>query len=332
MKNDNNENNEVEQSLHEPIVNAVKAIVDPVTEQNRKELSFRKYKFWLLGALFVGVVVMNAGAEVIQRYTKLDNNYVAMVKIDGAIAPGTQASPEVINPFLRKAFEDTYAKGVIIHINSPGGTPVAASAIRDMILKLRKEYPDKKVIAVGADYMTSGAYLVATGADTIYANQSSLVGSIGVIVRAFGADKFMERVGVERRVIHAGENKAGMDTFLPFSEFDRVRMQDQLEIIHGQFISMVKESRGDKLDLKQDDIFTGAYWTGNKAKEMGLIDHVGYLVNISEEVFGTSTYKVYKVKKSLFKAITEPVTASITSGLGEWLQVSMYNRPLMMVQ
>jgi protease IV len=315
---------------HNAILLAVKTLVDPLMDQNKRDFNFRRYKFWLVGAFFVGILFMRVGAEQIEDFFNLDNEYVSLVKISGPIMPGSSSSAESIIPFMEKAFEDDKSKGVIIHINSPGGTPVASSAIRNRIVELREEYPDKKVIAVGSDYMTSGAYMVASGAETIYANESSLVGSIGVIVRAFGADKLAEKVGVERRVIYAGQNKSGMDTFLPLTTNIKDRLQSQLAVIHEQFINKIKSSRGDKLDTTRDDMFTGAYWTGEEARSMGLIDGLGHLSTISEKEFGTSEFKVLAAKKTLFEAFNP--LSSVTSAIDAYVSLSSHNRPLLMIE
>ncbi len=311
------------------MVAAITRATDPLLKQSKSQNSFARYKFWLMFAFMFGIFIMQAGSEYIQRHTKLENNYVSLVKINGPIGPGKMASPEVVNPLLVAAFKDTHSKGVIINVNSPGGTPVAASAIRQRIIELRDEYPDKRVIVVGGDYLTSGAYMIATGADEIYTDESSIVGSIGVIVRAFGATQLAEKLGVERRVIHAGANKAGMDTFLPFDESDKHKMEEQLNIVHQQFIAKVKQSRGEKLALNNDDLFTGAYWTGNVAQELGLIDGIGHLATISNDIYGTSNFKVYKGKKSFLSSLREPSQASISSFLDS-TGLTMLNQPLLM--
>jgi protease-4 len=306
----------------------VKASMAPAMEINKRDLQFRKWKFILISAFVVGVMLMQKNAQILESLTSFGDGYVNVVEVNGAIQPGKSASPENIIPLLEKAFKDNSAKGVVVYINSPGGTPVAAGAIRSRIIELREEYPDKEVLAVGGDYMTSGAYLVATGTDHIYANDSSLVGSIGVIIRTFGATELADKLGIERRVLHAGANKVGMDTFLPLSDHQRDHLQKGIETVHKQFIAKVQESRKGKITGDPDKLFSGEYWTGEEALSYGLIDGLGHLHSITNKHFETTKLKRFRPIKSFAESINP--LASITAGIGDQMDQASVPYPLLM--
>ena len=177
---DDNQNNEPKRNLADVdvVMKACETVLGPMVVQRQKEHKFQRIKFFMFLAFFAVVLLINFFGEDLHKKFVLKDDYVSVVRVTGEIMPGKPASSEVIIPLLEKAFSDKTAKGVIIHINSPGGTPVAAGEIHDRIISLQEEYPSKTVIAVSGDYLTSGAYMVATGADTIYTNQASLVGSV----------------------------------------------------------------------------------------------------------------------------------------------------------
>lgn len=307
----------------ELVMHTVDTILKPIVNQQKREHNFGRLKFYLFIAFFIGVLGLNFFAEDLHKRFTLHNDYVSLVRLDGEIMPGAPASPEVINPLLEKAFSDTTSKGVILQINSPGGTPVAAGEIRSRIISLREEYPDKDFVVVGGDYMTSGAYLIASGGDTLYANQASLVGSIGVIIRSFGYNEIAKKVGVERRIINAGDNKNRFDSWLPLSRKDKVKLERQLGIVHKQFIAQVKESRGDRLKFEEyPDMFSGDYWTGDEALKMGLIDGTMTLAAASNKHFGTTRFRVYKPSQpllgNLLGSLVKTVSAEVKTTVGTY--------------
>jgi len=313
-------------------IDELRTLVEPMAKTQRSAVRLRWLRWGVGISLLVGILVMNTMADKIQQYIQLKNDYVAVVGINGAIMEQTPASPTAVIPLLEKAFKDAGAKGVIIQINSPGGAPVAADAIRDRIVALREEYPEKEVVVVGEDYMTSGAYLIALGADEIYAAEASNVGSIGVIVRMFGFNELAERYGVERRVLKAGKNKAGLDQWLPLKEEDKAEVTAQLEEIHDWFIGRVRDSRGEKL-VETEETFTGKTWLGQEAREMGLIDGIGTLASVAEEKFGTTNVRRYQAKPSL-RSMLNPM-ASVISGDLEAVSTmisadTFYRGPLLM--
>lgn len=258
-----------------------------------KEHRARSIRFYLLvGAIILPSLIYGIATSAFlnKDSEKNPNEYAALVKIDGPIEDGGEASALSVMPALEAAFKDEKAKGVVLLINSPGGTPVQSGVIHDRILTLKKKY-NKPVIAMGRDMMTSGAYMVAVAADKIYANEASMVGSIGVVIRGFGLSNVLNRYGVERRVYAAGKNKNTMDPFSPEQPEDVEKTKEMLDKIHQQFIEKVKAGRGDRLKKDDEFLFTGGYWTGVEAQEYGLIDAVGDLPKALAENFGVEAVK-----------------------------------------
>ncbi|MFQ6023671.1 MAG: S49 family peptidase [Acidiferrobacterales bacterium] len=214
----------------------------------------------------------------------ISGKYTALVDLDGIIGAAGVASADNVVSGLRGAF-DSGAKGVILRTNSPGGSPVQASYINSEIQRLRKLHPDTPIYAVIRDMCASGCYYAVAAADKIYANQSSIVGSIGVFMNGFGFVDSMKKLGVERRLLKAGENKDFLDPFSPLSPRHRQHAQELLEKVHQQFIDVVREGRGDALK-ETKDMFTGLFWTGEQALQMGLVDEFGSASYVAREVVG----------------------------------------------
>ncbi|HIF51055.1 MAG TPA: signal peptide peptidase SppA [Thiotrichaceae bacterium] len=211
--------------------------------------------------------------------------HTALIEIDGVIATNTEARADYIVGSLRKAFEDENTQGVILRINSPGGSPVQSAYINDEIKRLRKLHPDTPLYAVITDICASGGYYIAAGADKIYANKASIVGSIGVIMSGFGFVDAIEKLGIERRVLHAGKSKGFMDPFKPLKQDEEKHVQRLLDGIHQQFIEVVKEGRGDKL-VNEDILFSGLFWTGEESIELGLVDELASASEVARDVIG----------------------------------------------
>ncbi|MEN9726619.1 MAG: hypothetical protein RL434_985 [Pseudomonadota bacterium] len=206
-----------------------------------------------------------------------------LVDIQGVIAPGTAADADRIITGLRAAFEDEATQGVIVRINSPGGSPVQAGYINDEIHRLKNKYPEKKLYAVVQDVCASGGYYIAAAADEIYADKGSLVGSIGVRMDSFGLVDAIAKLGVERRLLTAGEHKGFLDPFLPLDAEETAHAKALLGDIHGQFVNTVKRGRGAR--LKDDPaIFSGLVWTGERALELGLVDALGSSGFVAREI------------------------------------------------
>lgn len=209
--------------------------------------------------------------------------HTALIEINGVIADNTRANADNIVTGLREAFEDTNTAGIILRINSPGGSPVQAGYVNDEIYRLREQYPNTKVYAVVTDVCASGGYYIAAAADEIYADKASLVGSIGVLMNSFGFTEAMDKLGIERRLYTAGESKGFLDPFSPAKKEDVAHIQNMLTNIHQQFIDVVKKGRGDRLK-DNPNLFTGLVWTGEESLELGLIDGLGSSGYVAREI------------------------------------------------
>lgn len=236
-----------------------------------------------------------------------DKKVTAVIDIKGNIAPDKPAGAKDIIPLLRNAFEDSSTAGIILRINSPGGTPTQAHMITTEMERLRKEYPDTKIYAVIEELGASGAYWVASAADEIYADESSILGSIGVVVSSFGFIGTMEKLGVDRRLFTAGENKAMLDPFSPRDPEQEVMLEENLKDVHELFIQQVKTGRGDKLK-ETSDMFSGRIWLGSAAKDLGLIDGYGDVYTVSRNIVNAPELREYKSKPPLLSQITGKVS------------------------
>lgn len=225
--------------------------------------------------------------------------YAAVVQIKGEIADDKPANAVAVNKALTRAFKDPRARGVVLYINSAGGSPVQSAIIHDRILALKAEHPDKPIVAVATDVVASGAYFVASAADSIYVNRSTITGSIGVISAGFGFPDALERFGVERRVFTAGQAKAQLDPFTPLSDGDTDKINRILSEIHQHFITSVTAARGDRLALETAGLFDGDVWTGAEAVEIGLVDGLGDLTTVLQREWGIESTRDYTIKPAL---------------------------------
>lgn len=250
-----------------------------LTEQRRARRWGIFFKAFFAAYLLV-VLLMVIGAGLGEP--RLGGAFTALVDVDGVI--GDDASADSVITGLRSAFESN-AKGVIVRTNSPGGSPVQAGYINSEIRRLRKQYPDKQVYAVIGDVCASGCYYAVAAADKIYAAEGSIVGSIGVLMNGFGFVETMNKLGIERRLLTAGEDKDFLDPFSPLSARHRQHALELLKRIHEQFITVVREGRGTALK-EGPQLYTGLFWTGDEAREMGLVDALGSAGDVAREVFG----------------------------------------------
>jgi len=246
------------------------------------------------------------------------DNHTALVEVNGVIGPGTDASAEKVVNALNAAFKDKGTRGVVVRINSPGGSPVQAQAIYDEMRRLRKKYPSVPLYAVVEDVCASGGYFVAVGADRIYVSKSSIVGSIGVRMDSFGFTGLMEKLGVERRLLTAGDNKGLLDPFLPVDEKQRAHVVAMIGEIHGQFISVVREGRGKRL-VESPDTFSGLIWTGAKSVELGLADAVGTLDFVAREVIKAEDIVDYTQKENVAEKLARRFGASVAGAFSDIL-------------
>jgi protease-4 len=239
-------------------------------------------------------------------------HHTAVVKIQGEIASGADASAELIVDALRNAFEDKGSQAVVLLINSPGGSPVQAGIINDEIIRL-KTLHHKPVYAVVEETCASAAYYIAVAADKIFVDKASVVGSIGVLMDGFGFTGLMDKLGVERRLMTAGENKGFMDPFSPQTEKQRVFAQAMLDQIHQQFIGVVKAGRGARLK-ETPETFSGLFWTGQQAVDMGLADQLGNLNYVAREVVKAEELMDYTRRDNVAERLVKRFGASIGEG------------------
>ena len=202
-----------------------------------------------------------------------------------------------------------------MRINSPGGTPVQAGYINDEIVRLRALHPDTPLYAVIADVAVSGGYYIAAAADAIYASRSSMVGSIGVLMDGFGFVDAMDKLGVERRLIAAGEHKGFLDPFSPAAEEEIAHLRAMLGEIHDEFVKAVKRGRGSRL-ADDADIFSGLIWTGTRGKELGLVDDFGSASHVAREVIGAEDIVDFTVRPSHLDTIADRLGAGVARTLG----------------
>lgn len=247
--------------------------------------------------------------------------HTAVVQVKGAIADGQEANADAIIHALRNAFKAENSRAVVMRINSPGGSPVQSGYVYDEVKRLRELYPEKKVYAVITDIGASGAYYIAASADEIYADKASLVGSIGVVSSGFGFVDLMEKVGVERRTLTAGENKAFLDPFSPLKDKDREFWQSVLATTHEQFIDQVKKGRGDRI-ADSDELYSGLVWSGEQALALGLIDGLGSSSYVARELVGAEKLVDYTPQGSPLQQVIDQLGVSFAKGLASQLGVS----------
>jgi protease IV len=288
---------------------------DALIEQRRRRrwgIFFKLLTFAYITFLLVVMVDWSSRADFAGS-----KKHTAMVELNGIIAPGGDASAERVTLALQAAFKDKNTQGVVMRINSPGGSPVQAQTIYDEMRRLRKKYPDIPLYAVVEDICASGGYFVAAGADRIYVGKASIVGSIGVLMNGFGFTGLMDKLGVERRLITAGENKGMLDPFSPLREKDKQYVDTLMKDIHDQFIGVVREGRGKRLK-ETPDMFSGLIWTGQKSVELGLADGFGSLDSVARDVIKAEDIVDYTQKEGFAEKVAKRFGASMASSLAEF--------------
>jgi protease-4 len=269
---------------------------DVLAERRRSRrwsIFFRSVAAVLAGLFLIAVLALGGfGQKVcLDRCT-------AVVRVDGEIAERGRASASNVISGLRQAFEYPQVKGVIVAIDSPGGSPVQAGQIYDELRRLRAKHPDKPAVAVVQDMAASGGYYIAAGADQIFVDKASLVGSIGVIMQGFGFSGAIDKLGIERRVITSGERKGFLDPFRPLQPADEQHIRGILDEVHGQFVKAVRDGRGAKLK-ESPELFTGLVWTGARAIELGLADALGSVDSVAREVIKAEEVVDFTLEESL---------------------------------
>lgn len=288
------------------------AALDEQRARRRWGIAFKVLGFGYLLAVLLAVVDWGASTEHQERHT-------AMVSLIGVIEAKGDASAENLVAALNSAFEEKNAAGVILRINSPGGSPVQAGIVNDEIRRLRTKFPDKPLYAVVEDMCASGGYYVAAAADSIYVNKASIVGSIGVLMDGFGFTGTMDKFGVERRLLTAGENKGFLDPFSPQAPQQKAHAQLLLDDIHKQFIDVVKTGRGKRLK-ETPDMFSGLMWTGAQSIQLGLADGYGSVDSVARDVIKAEKIFDYSVKDNIAERFAKRLGAGTAASF--WRGVS----------
>ena len=279
----------------------------------RDRRSERRWRvFFRLAWLLLAMAVAYAALAARSRITAPVGPHTALIEIRGEISAQSEASAENLVPGLKSAFQDAGARAVVLRINSPGGSPVQAGIINDEIRRLKKLH-NKKVYAVVEETCASGAYYIAVAADEIYADKASVVGSIGVLMDSFGATGLLEKLGVERRLLTAGENKGLGDPFSPLPPKQRAYIQALLDQIHQQFIGVVKQGRGARLK-ETPETFSGLFWNGEQALAMGLVDHLGNLDHVARDVIKAEEIVDYTPKENVAERLAKRFGAAVGAG------------------
>lgn len=260
---------------------------------------------WLLFFVAMAWVLLSRSSPT----TGFTTPHTAMVEVRGEISAGSDAGAETVNTALKAAFEDDGAKAVVVVINSPGGSPVQAGLINDEIRRLKAKH-GKPVYAVVEESCASAAYYIAVAADLIYVDKASIVGSIGVLMDGFGFSGLMNKLGVDRRLLTAGANKGFLDPFSPMDDKQRAYAQQLLDQIHQQFIATVKAGRGDRLK-ENADTFSGLFWSGQQAIELGLADHLGGLEYVAREVVKAEDIMDYTRRENVAERLAKRFGAAL---------------------
>ncbi len=272
---------------------------------------------YLFALLFIGM------GWVGKKDTGTDK-HTALVELRGVIGPESAASADNVIAGLQEAFKDKRTQGVILRINSPGGSPVQAGHINDEIKRLRAKYPDIPMYAVIEDICASGGYYVAVAADHIYVDKGSIVGSIGVLMDGFGFTGLMEKVGIERRLLAAGENKGFLDPFSPISDSQVDYAATMLEEIHRQFITVVREGRGKRLK-ETPELFSGLLWVGTRSVELGLADALGSVDYVAREVIKAEEIVDFTPRENIAERVARRFGAAMAEAL---VRTAVSNNPL----
>ncbi|MCK5354086.1 MAG: signal peptide peptidase SppA [Methyloprofundus sp.] len=286
-----------------------------VTEQRRT----RRWGIFFKSLMFVylaAILGISLYPTLKQSMSSDDGTgHTAIINITGVIAEGKEANADSIIKSLRNAVKNEDTKGIILHVNSPGGSPVQSSYIFNEIRKIKSENPKMPIYAVASDICASGCYFIASAADKIFVNPSSLIGSIGVIMDGFGFVDTMKKLGVERRLVTAGAHKALMDPFSPAKVDEQKYMQDVLAQVHQQFIAAVKEGRGDRLQ-ENKEIFSGLVWTGEQGIKIGLADDYGNDDSVATDIIGAKKRVNFTIQERLIDRLAGKMGASFAQGMG----------------
>ncbi len=277
-----------------------------------------------IASLVIGLFAIGVALDMKWGGKPPSTRHSALIEITGEIdAESSTASVDTVLPALQDAFADAGSVGVVLRMNSPGGSPVQSAIINDEIRRLRALHPAKPLYVVVEDMCASGCYYIAAAADKIYVSQGSIVGSIGVLMSSFGFAGLMEKLGIERRLMTAGENKAMMDPFQPQNARHRAFTQAMLDEIHQQFITAVKTGRGKRLK-SSPEIFSGLFWTGSKAIDLGLADSLGTVDSVARDVLKAEDLIDYTVREGLSDRVLKKFGAAVGESMAKTLATEWF--------
>jgi protease IV len=288
----------------------------------------RRTRRW--GIFFKGLMFLYVTAILIMAvYPKFkfseanaDKDHTAVIDLVGVIAEDKDANAEAIIKGLRNAVKDEHTKGIILHANSPGGSPVQSWDVFDEIRRIKKEHPSLPIYTVVSDICASGCYYIAAASDKIFVNQASIIGSIGVLMDGFGFVNVMEKLGVERRLLTAGAHKAMLDPFSPVNESETVYMKEMLNEVHQQFITAVRTGRGDRLK-ETPDMFSGLVWSGESSLKLGIADALGNDRYVAKEIIGAKKMVNFTEEELLIDRLAGKLGAAFGQAITSLAQVTL---------
>lgn len=291
------------------------SIINALIKDRKRDRFWRNLRFVISVLVMLLVTFTFIGLAALSNIDdeRMDHSkpYVAVVKLDGEITPDAPFSARKAIPQIQKAFKDKKALAVILLIDSPGGTPVNASQIYHEILRQKKLHPTTPVIAIGEEMLTSAAYLVAVAADSIYVDENTVTGSIGVLNSGFGFNNAINKLGIERRVFFTGPHKDRLDPFKPLDPADAAKIQHVVDLVHSNFIDKVKANRAKKLSGDPNELFSGDFWTGSEAVKLGLADGIADLGDIMKK-YKVDQYQSYSPKRSFWRQFMSDVGEETT--------------------
>ncbi|MCB2261659.1 MAG: S49 family peptidase [Candidatus Thiosymbion ectosymbiont of Robbea hypermnestra] len=299
-----------DEGWEQALVNRV--VLDQLAERRRSRRWGVFFKLLTFAYLIVLLVLL--WPDDLVTHVSPGEDHTALIEVKGLVAPQTNAGADRVLTALRRAYEDENTQGIILRINSPGGSPVQAGYINDEIRRLRKQHPDIPVYAVAADLCASGGYYIAVAADAIYVDKASLIGSIGVRIDAFGFVEALQELGIERRLLTAGQNKGILDPFSPLPAEQRRYLQGVLDQLHRQFIEVVRAGRGERLK-GGDELFSGLFWSGEESVALGLADGLGSASSVARELIGAEKIVEYSTEKDLLEHLADRLGAAFAASL-----------------
>lgn len=286
-----------------------KVVLEALNEQRRSRRWGVFFKLVLL--LLAGGALLLSALPLAELPFTQPGKHTALVDVGGVILDGAESNAETVIDALEDALADPGTQGVLLRLNSPGGSPVQASVIHDAIRRAREAHPEIPIHAVVGDICASGCYFIAAAADKIFVNPASVVGSIGVIMNGFGFVDSLTKLGVERRVMTAGAHKALLDPFAPVRPEEKQHLQRLIDTIHRQFIDAVQKGRGERLKSRDHpELFSGLIWTGDQAIELGLVDALGTARDVAREVIGAEEMVNFTPRENLLDRLAQQIGAT----------------------